>query len=283
MNHSSRVKSALNFATKVHLGQKRKGKDIEYISHPIVVSKILETVTQNEDVIIAGLLHDTIEDCEPYGSVTKEDIESMFGEEVAQMVDSVTEQDKTLSWKKRKEAALKKLRYMSHDSLLVKSADVLHNLSDLNKDLLEDGLSVFEHFNASAEAIEERYAELIEKLRIFWAKNPLLPLLEKEFDLFQKLVGHYDRKNRTFTFYKTYEWEDVQYGVQPGIWNVIGETTARSLYTDNPRYHPIEAEYLRLRGNTIDESEASDFIRQFAEDIRTGKVDISRLFDKKSQ
>lgn len=68
---TSNLHNAITFATKVHSGVSRKGKNIPYITHPLTVALILYRVTQDENIIIPGILHDTIEDCEPYGSVRK--------------------------------------------------------------------------------------------------------------------------------------------------------------------------------------------------------------------
>src|SRR3989344_1465579 len=162
------IQKAVSFATKVHeldIKKKRKGKDIPYITHPITVGLILTRVTKDENIIAAGILHDTIEDCEPYGSVTKEMLAREFNSKVATMVDDVTEQDKTLPWMERKMAALEHIKTMPHDSVLVKSADVLHNLSELNDDLVKNGQSVFEKFNASKEDILRRYERLIPEIK----------------------------------------------------------------------------------------------------------------------
>ena len=58
------VQKAIDFATKVHEGQYRKGTDRPYIVHPMEVGKIVSTMTQDEEIISAAILHDTIEDCE---------------------------------------------------------------------------------------------------------------------------------------------------------------------------------------------------------------------------
>ena len=175
------IQKAVSFATKVHeldIKKKRKGKDIPYITHPITVGLILTRVTKDENIIAAGILHDTIEDCEPYGSVTKEMLAREFNSKVATMVDDVTEQDKTLPWMERKMAALEHIKTMPHDSVLVKSADVLHNLSELNDDLVKNGQSVFEKFNASKEDTLLRYQRLIPEIKNTWSENPLLEDLE---------------------------------------------------------------------------------------------------------
>lgn len=117
MIYSDKINQAIGFATKVHQGQVRKGKNVSYIVHPLSVALILSRVTQDEDIIVAGVLHDTIEDCDPHGSVTKEIIEAQFGQHVAQMVDDVTEKDKNLPWLERKLQALEHINNMDNDSI----------------------------------------------------------------------------------------------------------------------------------------------------------------------
>jgi len=187
MNNLHLLNKAVRFATEVHRTQKRKGKDIPYITHPMAVALILSRVTNDENIIIAGILHDTMEDCVPYGSISKQFIESEFNADIARMSCDLTEEDKTLPWMERKLAALKHIPHMAHDSLLVKSADVLHNLSELNDDIVRDGESVFKKFNASKEDTIQRYKKLIPEIKKTWIQNPLMIDLEYELDRLLKL------------------------------------------------------------------------------------------------
>src|SRR3989344_4185993 len=123
-------REAVNFAIETHelnQKQKRKGKDIPYITHPLTVGLILASAGASEDVIIAGILHDTVEDSSPEKSVSKEMIAERFGESVAALVMSVTEEDQSRPWEVRKNDALEHIAHFSHGSLLVKSADTISN------------------------------------------------------------------------------------------------------------------------------------------------------------
>lgn len=186
------IRKAVAFATKVHeidVKKKRKGKDVPYITHPLTVGLILSRVTDDENTIAAGILHDTIEDCEPYGSVTKKRIEREFNADVARMVDDLTEQDKSLPWAERKAAAFRHIAKMEHDSLLVKAADVLHNLSELNDDYAVIGDAVFERFNAPKEKTIERYRLLIPEILRAWPENPMNKELLEELNRLNKSIG----------------------------------------------------------------------------------------------
>lgn len=79
------VEKAYKFATKMHKGQYRKTGE-EYIVHPLFVAHILTSIRADKETLMAGLLHDVIEDTE----ITKEDLEKMFGDVVANLVDGVT-------------------------------------------------------------------------------------------------------------------------------------------------------------------------------------------------
>lgn len=181
MIYTTLIHKAIGFAIKVHeldVKKRRKGTDVPYITHPLIVGLILSRITTNENIICAGILHDTIEDCEPYGSVTEAFLERKFNVYVARIVNDITEQDKSLPWMERKLAAFAHIKDMKHDSLLVKSADVLHNLTELNDDIAKDSENVFTKFNASKQDTLLRYQKLVPEIKKAWAANPLIPDLE---------------------------------------------------------------------------------------------------------
>lgn len=176
MIYSYKIKEAIKFATKTHevyQKQKRKGKDIPYITHPLTVGLILSQAGASDEVIAAGILHDTMEDSIPEKKVTKEMLVERFGDEVATLVESVTEKDKGLSWDERKREALEHVKHFSHGSLLVKSADIISNLSELVEDHKKDGDGVFDRFNAPKEKILQHHLELIRTIVECWPENPL--------------------------------------------------------------------------------------------------------------
>lgn len=176
MFYTPKIQRAIKFANDVHHGQIRKGKPNEpYILHPLSVGLILARVESSEDQIVAGILHDTIEDCDPYGSITKETIEKEFNYDVARMVNDVTEQDKTLPWAVRKQRALEHMKEMREDSLLIKSADVLQNLSDLLLDLEENEKEAYSHFNAPKEDLVNRFQKVLAEFEKLCPNSPFLP------------------------------------------------------------------------------------------------------------
>ena len=176
MKYTQKIRDAIRFATKTHevyQKQKRKGKDIPYITHPLSVGLILARADAGEEVIVAGILHDTIEDSLPEKKVTKEMLAERFGGTVADIVDAVTEQDKFLPWEERKAQALEHVSRMSRDALLVKSADLISNISEMIADYKIDGDAIFKRFNASQGKIVAHYLRMITAVLQQWPENPL--------------------------------------------------------------------------------------------------------------
>ncbi|MFA6194762.1 MAG: HD domain-containing protein [Patescibacteria group bacterium] len=176
MIYTTKIQKAIKFATKTHnqyQQQKRKGKKTPYIAHPLTAGIILSLAGASEDVIVAGILHDTIEDSIEEKKVTSEMIKERFGEEVMKLVLSVTEQDKSLSWEKRKAEALEHIKNFSHEAILVKSSDVISNISELIDDYKKYGDDVFERFNSSKEKIVKSHLKVISALVSRWPENPL--------------------------------------------------------------------------------------------------------------
>ena len=174
-----KLQKAIRVAIEAHSGQTRKGKKVPYVTHPLLVGFILARIGASEEVLIAGILHDIVED--GHGRFTFDDIKREFGLKVLKNVENVSEKDKSLPWEERKRRALEKIKEMDRDSLLVKSADILHNMADLIGDLKKKGDKVFESFNAPKEKQLKRYQNLIEELERTWPENPLLPELKENF------------------------------------------------------------------------------------------------------
>lgn len=124
------VDKAMEFATKAHEGQFRKGTKRPYIIHPITVADIVMTMTWDEEVISAALLHDTIEDCP---EVTEEVLREEFGDRVASLVKSESE-DKSKSWETRKGETIRHLEHASRDIQMIALADKLANMRDIDRE-----------------------------------------------------------------------------------------------------------------------------------------------------
>lgn len=170
---SQAVHKAIIFAAQKHAGQVRKGTDVPYITHPVEVMQILTAAGCSERVIVAGLLHDTLEDTE----TTAQEIRGLFGPDILDIVQSESE-DKSRTWKERKQAAIDRLSSDSIEAKLVCCADKLANLRSMYADKQETGESLWGRFNAAKNDIRWYYQSIVEKL-----KSPL-----SEYAMYKELA-----------------------------------------------------------------------------------------------
>jgi (p)ppGpp synthase/HD superfamily hydrolase len=148
MKFNTRIDRAIKIAGVAHRKQKRKGSDIPYIIHPFAVMTIASEATDDEDTLIACLLHDTIEDVpEEY---SKEQMRKDFGGNVVKIVEGVTKDDTLKSWKERSDSYLKHLEEQASDeSVMVSCADKIHNLMSMVEDYKNIGDKLYERFNSN--------------------------------------------------------------------------------------------------------------------------------------
>lgn len=120
---------AAAFAAERHRFQRRKGDDSSYICHPLRVGLMLSSYdNQNDNLIVAGILHDTVEDT----ATSLGDIKFLFGVEVAKIVDEVSD-DKSLPKVTRKKLQVENASKKSRNAQLIKLADKIDNLRDLTR------------------------------------------------------------------------------------------------------------------------------------------------------
>ena len=100
------ILKAAEFAVRAHMKQVRKGTDIPYVVHPLGVGRILSENKCPDECIIAGILHDTLEDTD----ITYEDLKEEFGVEVADIVKGASEPDKSDTWENRKKHTIEYLK-----------------------------------------------------------------------------------------------------------------------------------------------------------------------------
>jgi (p)ppGpp synthase/HD superfamily hydrolase len=146
--YSTRLDQALAYAASLHSTQVRKSTKIPYLSHLLAVCALVFEDGGDEDVAIAGLLHDAVED--QGGAATLTDIGLVFGSRVADCVASCTDSWELPKppWRERKTAFLRRLMEASHDALTVTAADKLHNVRSTLEDHRSLGSQVWERFNA---------------------------------------------------------------------------------------------------------------------------------------
>ncbi|MEJ6014186.1 HD domain-containing protein [Corynebacterium sp. H127] len=168
-----RLMRAINTAAWAHDGHLRKGTNIPYVSHLFGVMSIAASATTDEDVLIACLLHDAIEDVpEKYGAAQ---MGADFGERVTSIVLGVTKQESP-TWQERADAYLEHLRYeASPESVLVSLCDKMHNLMSILTDHSEIGAELWERFNSGKERQQWWYRSILEVAQARIPDSPVLP------------------------------------------------------------------------------------------------------------
>lgn len=125
----SSEKHALEFAKKAHFFQKRKYTNEPYITHPIAVAEIVRSVPHSQEMVIAAILHDTVEDTD----VTLDDIKDNFGLTVARLVAWVTDISTPFHGPRKERKALDAmhLSLAPSEAQTIKLADLIHNTSSI--------------------------------------------------------------------------------------------------------------------------------------------------------
>ena len=201
---TSRLEKALSVALTIHADQKRKDSVTPYAVHPISVAMLLSRYIDDEDVIIAGLLHDALEDT----SYKPEEIERVFGKRVLSIVKECTESaPKTVSWEKRKLDYLMSVKSKSRDACLVVCADKIHNLKSISYAYAVLGEELWKRFNATKEKklwfYEQIYKEMKGKFR-----HPLILELHHAIKEIKGVkVYEAKPKERMIGPYKLVKWE----------------------------------------------------------------------------
>lgn len=175
MNDLKKLLEAASFAAQRHTGHKRKGSAGEpYINHPLEVAALLSEVggVEDFDVLIAALLHDTVEDT----GTTREEIAERFGERVAGIVAEVTD-DKSLPKERRKELQIEHAPHLSTEAKLVKLGDKISNVRDVTNNppsgwdaarrqaYVDWGEKVVDGLRGANRALEDLFNETARKAR----------------------------------------------------------------------------------------------------------------------
>ena len=168
MDSLAKLLEAASFAAAKHSGQRRKGADrAPYINHPLEVANLLATVGAIEDfdILIAAILHDTIEDT----ATPESEIIQKFGPRVAAIVVEVTD-DMNLEKHERKEKQVEHAPQLSNEAKQLKMCDKISNITDIVR-------------NPPSEWSQEQQIEYIEwGERVFTGLRGVNPNLERYFD-----------------------------------------------------------------------------------------------------
>ena len=194
MKLTNKIQKAIIEAATLHKDQVRKETPIPFIVHPFSVATILSNYTEDEDIIIAGLLHDVLEDVPNYEA---KKMERDFGERVYKIVKGVSEDKdpnekregkKTLEeWKRCKQGYIDNLKDDSFEVLMVSCADKIHNLLSMQEAYKECGEGLWERFSGPKDEQMWFYKEVLDILKQRLS-NDIVKELEDAYEEMEKII-----------------------------------------------------------------------------------------------
>lgn len=180
---TSDLKRAIEFAEKYHRGQFRKSLNREpMLQHCLNVGDILIKTGSSNSAVVAGILHDTIEDT----VVNKKNLVNTFGGKVANLVDCVTESATTKDWMERCDLYIKKLKKSPVDAMCISAADKIDNMKSISENLM-NGFNIFKNMQGTPEMQLKKFTGVY---KVIEGKIPkqLQQLYKKNLDNLTKVL-----------------------------------------------------------------------------------------------
>jgi (p)ppGpp synthase/HD superfamily hydrolase len=164
-----RLQRAFRYAAEKHAGQTRKQTAVPYLSHLMAVASLVLEAGGDEDMAIAALLHDVVEDCG--GMPRLREIRKQFGVRVAKIVEGCTDSfgEPKAEWVERKKDYLREVKHADAETRLVSASDKLHNVRTILADYRRDGEKIWTRFSGKKEGTLWYYRALSDEYR---RRNP---------------------------------------------------------------------------------------------------------------
>jgi len=266
--------AAVSFAAELHREQFRKGTQIPYILHPLEVMGILRAMGADAALQAAGVLHDTVEDT----PATHEQLADLFGEEVAGLVAGHTE-DKSRTWRERKEHTIEQLRTADRRLKMLVMADKLSNLRSIAADYRELGDKLWSRFNASMEAQSWYHSGVAEALREMQDDPKAAPF-------YRELTALYND-----VFVKFYRRLPDENGDGEALFRVCAHGETARLNRGIPRWESAEnpenfGEFLlltRTEAETVEDAWESSFREQVGRDLADSRCILKWTDDERAE
>jgi len=177
---------AIKFAVDAHAQTERRGKGFPYIVHPLEAMEIVSTMTSDQELLAAAVLHDTVEDT----GITLEDLRREFGERVAAIVEAESDAfctDEVGSWRQRKGAAIERLRVAPYEAKMVALGDKLSNMRAIARDYSVQGDGLWSLFHAPGGKADHKWhycglADSLSDLKGSFAYEEFAALVDKVFN-----------------------------------------------------------------------------------------------------
>jgi (p)ppGpp synthase/HD superfamily hydrolase len=198
MRYTYAIEQAIRAASVLHAGQVRKGHvPYPYITHLFAVAMIVADYTDDEDIIVAALLHDTLTDTD-YSS---KELEDDFGGTIKDIVLSITEPERTSDDRKgyleQHKEFFKKLKVAPESGLIVLAADKIHNMRSIIEEFVDDHSGFVAEFGSKHDERLFYYQELSNALNRR-LRNPILTEFNNIFTEYKKFIHDVKTKSETY-------------------------------------------------------------------------------------
>lgn len=244
------IEEAIIYATIMHQGKIRKFGGIPYILHPMEVAQILSTMTDDREIIAAGILHDIVEDTDG----TLAEIGSRFGKRVAYLVSSESEneypnEDKAATWKRRKEESLLVLKNSTDIGVkMLWLADKLANIRSLAGIYSEKGEAMWQDLHQSDPAMQCWYYRTIaETVELSLNKTGAFKELIKHINFIWP--GTFDSDKARYRKYREVSIDGCKQlgrGAKGEVYRYDDELVIK-VYNQNNTYRDVEREIASAR------------------------------------
>ena len=179
---------AVVFAVKAHSGTERRGKGFPYIVHLMEAVEIVATITPDQELLAAAMLHDTVEDT----PVTIADLRCEFGDRIAEIVKAESDvhnegESEHESWHRRKQEAIDRLTAAPLEAKIVALGDKLSNMRAIARDHAQIGDNLWKMFHVTDKAEHEWHyrglAQALKDLEVTAAYKEFVYLIEEVFGI----------------------------------------------------------------------------------------------------
>ena len=239
------LEEAIIYATVMHQGKVRKFNGRPFILHPMEVAQILSTMTSDEEIITAGILHDIVEDTDG----TLEEIEKRFGQRVAFLVSSESEaefpgEDRADSWKRRKESSLETLKTSTDIGVkMLWVADKLANIRSLAGEYSAKGEAIWKILHQQDPEMQKWYYQSVaEAVELSLNKTGAFKELIKHINFIWP--GTFDSDKTKYKKYREVSIDGCKLlgtGAKGDVYRYNDELVIK-VYNQNNTYHDVERE-----------------------------------------
>src|SRR5208337_1436768 len=192
-----RLQRAFRYAAEKHAGQTRKQSAVPYLSHLMAVASLVLEAGGDEDMAIAALLHDVVEDCG--GLPRLREVRKQFGPRVAKIVEGCTDSfgEPKPEWVERKKDYLREVKHAGVETRLVSASDKLHNVRTILADYRQDGEAIWTRFSGKKEGTLWYYRALSDEYQRR-SPNRITRELEIAVAQLEQAVGRKPRSSQEF-------------------------------------------------------------------------------------